>query len=512
MSTGLRSTRPLNAGCHTGVLPGEQAGRKRPHRLELKEKASRFVATEPQASATGAGIQSLAGKYPTLALALGLALAFATTGHGQDKSPPAAVSSGWEKPAWLTDLSVGVKESYDDNLFLSGVDGKYLPAVYTVPPGSVAALKGVSSWVTTVSPRIGVNFAPLIGAENLQSLTLVYAPDVANYYDAASENNNAQRVGGAIKGRVGAASFTLENNFAFVDGNTVAPTYPGAMYSAIGIGAPRERREQVQDRSIVTLRYDGDWWFVRPTASLLYYDMMTELINVTGYQNYCDRYDVNGGADFGGKITPQMAVTLGYCYGHQYQEQFSFSPYSSPSDYQRLLVGFEGTPWKWLDLRAQFGPDFRSYPEDTPTHITPIDNKTPVKYYGEAMVTAKPTSKDTLILKYKQFQWLSSLGKVPYYDSIVDLTYRRALTSRLSVDLGVRAWDANYNSGNLAASRRDDWQYTLLAGTTYTFSTHLSANLTYSLDLGRNAQDNIADPQTREYNRNLISSSVILKF
>jgi hypothetical protein len=207
-----------------------------------------------------------------------------------------------------------------------------------------------------------------------------------------------------------------------------------------------------------------------------------------------------------------MAVTMGYRYGYQYQEQFSFSPYSSPSDYQRLLVGFEGAPWSWLDVKAQAGPDFRSYPEDTLTHITPVEDKTPVKYYGEATVTAKLTPENTVLLKYKQFQWLSSLGKVPYYDSIVDLAYHSALTSCLSVDLGVRAWDADYNSGSLAACRRDDWQYTLLAGTSYTFGPHLSANLAYSLDLGRNAQDNIADPKTREYNRNLVSGSVLLKF
>ena len=452
----------------------------------------------------------MVGKYFTFAI--GLVLASAAIVCGQDKSPPAAVSSGWEKPAWLTVLSIGVKASYDDNVFLSGADGKYLPAAYTVPPGSAAALKGVSSWVTTVSPKLGVNFAPLLGAENLQTLSLVYAPDLANYSDASSENNYAHRFGTAIKGRAGAFSFNLENNFTYVDGDTVAPTYPGALLSAIGIGTPRERREQIQDRSSVTLRYDGDCWFIRPTASLLYYDMMTELINVTGYQNYCDRYDVNGGADSGYKITSQMAVTLGYRYGQQYQQQFSFSPYSSPSEYQRLLVGFEGTPWQWLDVSVQVGPDFRSYPGDTVTHITPVNDKTPVKYYGEAMVTARLTTKDSLILKCKQFQWVSSLGKVPYYDSIVDLAYRRALTSRWSVDLGVRAWDADYGSGNLATCRRDDWQYTLMAGTTYTFSTHLSASLAYSLDMGRNGQDDIANPQTREYNRNLISGSVMLKF
>jgi hypothetical protein len=415
------------------------------------------------------------------------------------------------KPAWLTDLSVGVRQSYDDNVFLSGADAKYLPASYTVPPGSVAALKDVSSWVTTVSPKVAVNLAPLLGGQNLQLLSFGYAPDFAHYYDTPSENNNAHRFGTAIKGRAGAFSLALENNLTYVDGDSVAPTYPGGLLSAIGIAPPRERREQIQDRSTVTLRYDGDCWFIRPTASLLYYDMMTDLINVTGYQNYCDRYDVNGGADFGYKITPQMAATLGYRYGYQYQEQFSFTPYSSPSHYQRLLAGFEGTPWKWLEVRLLAGPDFRDYAGDTSTHITPVNDRTPVKYYGEAAIAAKLTSKDTLTFKCKQFQWVSSLGKVPYYDRLFDLVYHRAVTTRLSVDLGGRAWSADYSSGNLPTCTRDDWQYTVLAGATYAFSTHLSANFAYSLDLGRNGQEGIANPQTREYNRNLFLLSLVLK-
>jgi len=175
----------------------------------------------------------------------------------------------FQKPAWLTDLSVGVRQSYDDNVFLSGADAKYLPASYTLPPSSVAALKGVSSWVTTVSPKVGINLAPLLDSENLQTLSFVYAPDFAQYYDAPSENNNAHRFGTAIKGQAGAFSFVLENNLTYVDGDSVAPTYPGGLLSAIGIVAPRERREQIQDRSTVALRYDGDWWFIRPTASLL---------------------------------------------------------------------------------------------------------------------------------------------------------------------------------------------------------------------------------------------------
>src|ERR1035437_1165218 len=41
------------------------------------------------------------------------------------------------------------------------------------------------------------------------------------------------------------------------------------------------------------------------------------------------------------------------------EEQYSFSPYSSPNDYQRVLFGLEGSPWRWLDVKFQGGPDFR---------------------------------------------------------------------------------------------------------------------------------------------------------
>ena len=67
--------------------------------------------------------------------------------HGAESPATKTVVAEWQKPVWLTDLSLGVKESYDDNLL--GVSGKGL------------ALQ--SSWVSTVSPKVGINFAPLLG-------------------------------------------------------------------------------------------------------------------------------------------------------------------------------------------------------------------------------------------------------------------------------------------------------------------------------------------------------------
>jgi len=432
---------------------------------------------------------------------------------GADGSVVSSNSASWQKPAWLTDFSAGVKEGYDNNVFLSGVDSKYLPPAYTVPPGSVAALKDRWSWVTTVSPKIGVNFAPLLGDQKrLQTLSLAYAPDFVIYHDQTSENYDAHRFAAAMKGRAGALSFSLEDTLAYIDGSKMGPTYPGGFVSAYNTAVPRERREQLQDRAAVVFQYDWDKWFVRPTASLLYYDLRTEQLNLNGYQNYEDRYDVNGGADGGYKITPKLAVTLGYRYGHQYQQQFSFSPYSSSSDYQRVLLGIEGKPLKWLDLKIQGGPDFRDYAPDTATHITPVNNQNLITYYGEATLAATITPKDTLTFKYKQWQWVSSTGKVPYFDSTYDLSYHRKVTDKLGLDLGGRLLTADYNSGNLPACKRDDWQYTVSAALGYAFNPHASVNLTYVLNLGRNAQDNITNPQTREYNQQVVSLALLLKF
>ena len=61
------------------------------------------------------------------------------------ETPAANISSNWQKPSWLTDLSLGVKENYDDNVLLVSGDG----------------LAPKSSWVTTLSPKVGINFAPL---------------------------------------------------------------------------------------------------------------------------------------------------------------------------------------------------------------------------------------------------------------------------------------------------------------------------------------------------------------
>ena len=389
-----------------------------------------------------------------------------------------------------------------------------MPSAYAVPAGSVAALKDRGSWITTVSPRVGVNFAPLLGATNdFPLLTLAYAPDFATYHDQGSESFNAHRVLAAAKAQAGPVTVSAENNFTFIDGSEVGPFYPGNYaYSAFAVTADRERREQIQDRANFSVQFDREHWFFRPTAALIFYNLMTEQLTNAGYVNYADRYDMNGGADFGWKITPQFALTLGYRYGAQFQQQYSFSPDSSSSDYQRVLFGMEGSPWKWLNVKIQSGPDFRSYQGDSASHTTPVNDLHPVKYYGEALVTATLTPRDAFTFKYKLWQWVSGTGKVPYFEGAYDLAYHRKLSSQLGFDLGGKILSWDYTSGNLATCRRNDLQFTVVGGLTYNLNPHVSFNLGCAFDWGRNAENDVPNQQLREFDRQLFTLGTTVKF
>lgn len=435
------------------------------------------------------------------ALTLSVLAASGQTAASTTASTP-TISNGFQKPAWLQELSLGVKESYDNNVLLS----------------DVGPTRRQGSMITTVSPRIGFNLAPVIAKDGpFSALAFGYAPDFSIYHDEPTESNEAHRTSQVIKGKADAFSFSLENGFNYIDGSTEGPIYPKGR-SGIATGAPRERREQFQDRGKVNFQYDQEKWFVRPTASVLYYDLMTDWRTTAGYDNYADRYDVNGGADFGYKLQPNLAVTLGYRYGHQYQQQYpeEIEPklLSSSSDYQRVLVGLEGKPWKWLTVALQGGPDFRHYEPDSATHVTPVSDHDPIKYYGEASLTADVSARDAIGFKYRQWQWVSSTGRIPCFDSSFDLNWRHKFGSALTTELGGKILSLDYTSGNASSSLRDDRQFSIYAGVSYAFTSHLSGSLAYNFDLGRNGQDlpESVDLRRSEYVHHVISLGLQYKF
>lgn len=420
----------------------------------------------------------------------------------------------WQKPSWLTDLSAGVREGYDDNTL--GVSGQ--------------GLQPAGSWITSVSAKVGVDFAPLLGKDSpFKAVTLVYAPDFNTYHNTPDESYNAQRVFNTIRMANENSSLTATNYFLYNDGSTVAPTYALNQTSNTNdryrnfyaFAMPRERRNQIQDRALVAMQYDEDYMFVRPTASLLFYNMNTEFRNAgvapnIGYQNWPDRTDVNGGLDYGYRVTHSLAITTGYRYGYQYQQQFpeNISPadrHYSSNHYQRVLLGLEGKLWPWLSIRAAAGPDFRYYNPNAP-----VNGLNPIYPFVEGTVTATITPNQSLTFYTKEWQWVSSAGLVPYYDSSYVLTYHWSATHQLGFDLGGKILNANFLDGDdvigTQPSKRNDIEYCISAGVTYAFTPNLSANVTYGFNAGRNLLDNAIEAAYRNFDQNVVSLGVQFKF
>ena len=116
------------------------------------------------------------------------------------------------------------------------------------------------------------------------------------------------------------------------------------------------------------------------------------------------------------------------------------------------------------------------------------------------------------LMKAESYQPHIPEDKTPYFEGTYELTYHRRLTDKLGLDLGGRLITADYTSGNLAACQRDDGQYTVTAGLAYALNSHASLNLTSTTDLGRNFQAGVANPDTREYNQQLVSAGMLFRF
>jgi hypothetical protein len=446
------------------------------------------------------------------------ALAFTGVCKAADSAAPDAPF--FTKPVWVSDLSFAVKESYDDNVF--GVSGLGLPIQ--------------QSWVNSVSANLTINFVPLIGDQkDIQTFSIAYNPERVTFDDVSSQDYTAHRINTTIKGKTDNVTYSLVNALLINDGNTIAPTY--ALNQLAGAAGnqndkyrnnyahalARERLKQSQDRYTASIQVDEGSFFVRPISQLIDYDLGTNLYNTSvapykGYQDYVSRYDLNGGADLGYFIAPGLAVTVGYRYGEQYQQQFaptinSDQHYSS-STYQRALLGLEGKLTSWLTVKAAIGPDFRDYNPNTP-----ISDLHTTRYYGEGTATATLPFNQSVTFGYKTWLFVASTGLAPYVDSSYTVAYHWTATKQLGVDLGVKYLEANYLIGNdiagSAPAYRDDIDENFSAGLTYAFTKQFIVSANYAYDNGYNGDDSLLAAYFaayRKFTHNVVSLSAQFKF
>ncbi len=370
-------------------------------------------------------------------------------------------------------------------------------------------MRNQDTWVTNVAPAVGIDAVKLFssdgkGTDALQSLQVGYNGDGYRFWNATTEDYMAHNVPVSVKGApMENLSYNISNTFTYKQGSTLAPNYAAGL-NAFGTATLRERREQIQDRAKGTMTYKIEDAFIRPTASLLYYNLKTQRYAATGaaagYQNYVDRYDANGGTDIGYHFAEKFAGVIGYRYGRQYQGTVPFlsaaGNRTATNEYHRVLFGVEGNAyWDWLKVSLMAGPDFRTYNDNSDnTLATGSSNLT--RPYWESDVSAEITKEDKVSFRTLGYQWVSSTGRVSYFDHIYQVGYQRKITDDITASVSLRAWGADYDYG----TTRSDWLYTGGVGVVYKYNKNLSFGADYAHDWARNQSQDIS--QAAEYGRN----------
>ncbi len=394
---------------------------------------------------------------------------------------------------WKADLAL--KETYDDNVYLEDLaPGPGVPTAETAKK---------DSWVTTVTPHVGLDYKFCTGFK----ASLSYAPDITTYHNAPSENNTTHRGVATFGGSADDVVWEQANSFTDIDGNRYGPTFVHPQdVPAIG-GIPlRDRRDAFIYRGGLKLTWTLDRFFIRPVASAYVHNFQTVQLPASYYgpnsvyENYIDRQDVNGGVDIGYDVGKKTFVILGYRYGRQDQGELLGvdSPYDS--SYNRILFGVEGSPASWIKLAVLGGPEVRDWRGST----QPGFDRNKLSYWVDGTVTLLPTKNDTVVLLERSYEQPAFASQSMYQDITSSATWRHKFNDHFSANAGMQLYIGDWE----APVNRDDWIYTPSAGLTYAYNQHLSAELAYSHDWVKNQASGVTYGDGREFTRDLVSLAV----
>ena len=406
-----------------------------------------------------------------------------------------------------------VKETYDSNVYLqdNAPNPNYAAAAQAAGFRPVEANKG--SFVTTITPKFGLDYKPSAAF----NLSAGYSPEVALYTSAEDEDNITHRGTLNFNGAVENTTWELLNAATYIQGSRQGPTFarPDDI-PAIG-GIPlRDRRAAFIFKNGFRLTQTVGGWFFRPVASFYLHDFLTDQRYQASktqfsYENYVDRQDVSGGLDIGYKAIKDTYLVAGYRYGRQYQ--FTLPGASGATlhstfgnDYQRILLGVEGTPASWLKLAVLAGPDIRQFDPGTPAGF----NRNNLLVYWDASVTALPDKNDTVTLKSTRYEQPAFSSFSMYQDIKTDLSWRHKFNDQFSGQLGFTLYVGDWE----LPTHRDDWIYTPSTGLTYNYNKHLSTELSYSYDWVDSKVPASVEPLTNshEFTRHLVSLAVKYTF
>lgn len=375
---------------------------------------------------------------------------------------------------WKFNASVGVKETYDSDVYLQ----------------AHTAQANRESFVTTLLPQAVVAWNPSAAF----NAGLTYSPEAAWFHSESTEDYVLNRGVLSLSGKVDQAAYDWTTTVVSIDGDHLSPTWTGQGGApAAGGPAVRDRRDAAVYRSSLRVTQNFGPWFVRPAGTLYVHDFQTEQRTTAGYQNYVDRSEFTGGLDSGRRFKA-FSVWAGYRYGSQNQAQLFQFPEEYDSTFHRVLFGLEGAPVSWLKLNLVVGPEFRHYGDKTPAGF----DRDRVELFVDSSLTLLPTKEDTLALSIKQFQQPGFGGRSAYTDLTYDLTWRHKLSASWTVGAGGRA----YNTDFLVPVARDDWVFSGNVFASWNITKHVNAEASYAYETGNTRVPNTSG---RDYTRHLIA-------
>jgi hypothetical protein len=366
--------------------------------------------------------------------------------------------------------------------------------VYLVDQG---VLGRVDSVVSTVGAKVGTQFACGASAS--------YAATGARFWNASDEDNVKHQLTAGYKHAFDALSVTGATEFAQVQGDDQGNVYGVTNKSTFTTPAPRERRDQLQNKTDLAVRYDLGQNFVRGVGKLQYWDMQTHA--VTGGENYRDRYDLNAGADFGRSFAKDgPEYYLGYRRGYFYQDTdgTTTTTASATNQYNRFLAGVDGKVTPSLKLASQLGWTVNEY-----TSSYGGADKSLEGLYQDVTATWKAAANDELQLKTAMARTVSSTSAASVLASTYQLGWKHNFSKQWTSTLTGRLSKNNYDG----TTDRSDVLYTGIAALTWNSSATLAWTLSVTQEFAKNIRTNVTESFSDQaaFEHTLVSAGVTWK-
>ncbi len=367
-----------------------------------------------------------------------------------------------------------LSQSYDTNVFQT----------------RAGSLADQSSWITRFEPRLRWQLD--------DDTQLSYRLEAFRFWDASGEDHLRHHLGIQTRGDFSeAVSYRFSTTHLQVQGPADALVFDEGR-SAFSTASARERRNQWQNRTQGDLRWDlSDRQFLRARGSLLYYDLNSTVRIQPRYDNWIDRYDINGALDWGTWLGNGMQSYVGLQRGYQHQGRQGGRVSDRSNHYHRLLFGLSGQVSEDLNLNLEFGPSRHEY------RMGPGPLST-TRWFGNLTATWQVSEKDQLSANISRRRFVASTGNLANTISSYAVGWNHRSNAQLSWRLQGQVRSIEYDGVDIG-----DWLYIGRAGLIYTLESGIQLAFDFERTLGRDRHQSVPG---REYNGKVFTFSGAYSF